>query len=201
MSRIGLALLGAALTPAMAFADIGAAPEGYNPAFDTTVSLPSFQLGPDDGAAESVTFSVSLTGSNPIIGMTFSGAFNEIFSNTDAYASDMRLDVLAPSGAMFSIGGFGFEGAPNAWEFQGGMSADSGLYSSTHWQTEGGGTLFGPGETVGGVWQFTFSNTFGTQTQHDWSDVYVTFHSIPTPGSMALIGMAGFVTHIRRRKR
>ncbi len=201
MSRLSLIILTTAALPGLASADIGAAPEGYNSAFDVVVSLPSFQLGPDDSATESTSFTVNLSGGQPVIGMTFSGFFDEIFANTDAYASDMRLDVLAPSGASFSVGGFGAEGAPNSWEFQGGMSASAGFYSSTHWQTGAGGLMFAPGESIGGEWTFILSNTFGTQTRHDWSDVSVTFHSIPAPGSLGLIGTAGLVTMMRRRKR
>lgn len=201
MSRFGLAMMISAALPVLAAADIGDAPEGFNPAYDVVVSLPDFQLGPDDSATESTSFTVDLSGSQPVIGVTFSGFFDEVFANTDAFASDLRLDILAPSGAMFSVGGFGAEGAPNPWEFQGGMSASTGVYSSTHWRTEAGGTLFGPGETVGGEWTFMFSNTFGTQTGHDWSDVSVTFHTIPTPGSLGLVGTAGLISMLRRRKR
>lgn len=201
MSRCGLVMLASLAAPLAAVADVGGPPEGFSPAYDVVVSLPDFQLGPDDSATESASFTVNLDGAHPVIGVTFSGLFSEIFSNTDAYASDLRLDILAPSGAMFSVGGFGFEGAPNPWEFQGGMSAGAGYYSSTHWQTEAGGTLFGPGETIGGEWTFILSNTFGTQTRHDWSDVTVTFHSIPSPGSLGLIGTAGLVSLMRRRQR
>lgn len=199
MTRIGLVILTGLALPTAAVADIGAAPALHNCAHDVVVHFDDFQLGPDDTPGESVTFTHMLQFEHPILGLTFSGWFDEPDGHDDGWASDMRLDILAPNGAMFSIGGYGAERAPNDWEFQGGMGAEPGYYVSTHWQTESGSAIFDALESMSGVWQFTFSNTFGTMNFHNWSNASLTFHMIPAPNGLALVACAGLAAMRRRR--
>lgn len=185
----GLLVLAAAATAA-------AGDLGYDPALDEKLDIPTFGLADD----ESVTFSFDLPeNGNPVVGFSFSGTVSGI-SGTSTWASDTVLRIDAPGGGNVTAGGFNF---PNDldWDFDGSGSTDDGTYASgPHLVDRLGDPLFGGGTPKGGTWSFTFTQSFGVADQTvSWEGVSIVLHKIPTPGALALLGLAGLAGRGRRR--
>lgn len=172
----------------LAFA-AGATAGMHNPALDQTLDVPDFQLA-GDGSLFSHTVDVA-PNNNPVVGFTFTADW---FGDGGAWASDMQLTITAPDGESFVAGGFPSPGGENDWDFQGSGSAAPGAYTSTHFPA-----AWVDGVSKDGIWTFDFLNTFGAATSHDFSNVSITLHKIPTPGAVGLFGIAGLAGARRRR--
>ncbi|HRQ65498.1 MAG TPA: MBG domain-containing protein [Xanthomonadaceae bacterium] len=91
-------------------------------------------------------------------GLHFHGTVSGIGGGS-TWASDLRMDVVGPSGSEFAVGGFN-NPAPVLWDFNGSGSTHDGTYSSTH---EGiFASLLGDFTADAGTWQFEF--------RHDWTN-------------------------------
>ncbi len=151
-------------------------------------------------SGESVTVTANISSNVGFAGFTFAGVFVDETGGT--WASDTRLDVVAPDGQTYSIGGFGTDSADNDWDFQGGQSSDDGAYfhgiGGDGWDGDGNfDTVFSPPVTMAGEWSFTLTQQFGAAT---WKGVNITLHAIPAPGALALLGLAGLAGAGRRRR-
>jgi hypothetical protein len=189
-----------ATAAACCMASAAVADSGWNPNLDEIIVInggESFFLA----SGESITFDVEFEANdNPVIGFSFAGVWQ---GGGGAWASDTRLDITAPDGTSIFRGGFPAPGGGNDWDFQGGQSAPDGAYS------HGQGSPFGDGDpdfafdkiSKGGVWSFTFLNTWGTA---DWKGVVIVLHKqeaiTPAPGALALLGLAGLAGVSRRRR-
>lgn len=173
---------------------------GWDPSLDEVILINGGEAF-TQSSDESMTFEVTLDSNpNPVIGFSFAGVVQGI-EGTATWASDTRLDIIAPDGTSHSIGGFGQDDTED-WDFQGSQSTDDGLY------THGLGSEFGDGEpdfvfdkiAKGGTWSFTFTQTFGTDVT--WKGVSINLHkqaALPAPGAIALLGLAGLAGTRRRR--
>jgi len=182
-----------ALTVGTTFGLAGAAmADQHDPALDQVLEIPDFTLGPEPD-----TFSYIAEiepNNNPVVGFTFQGDWTA--TDGAPWASDTRLDIFPPDGQTgFSVGGFGGDQGEAEWDFQGPDSADPGTYTSQHFPD-----AWADGITKGGEWEFLFTNTFGTTTGHEWTNVTITLHKVPAPGALALLGMAGVIGCRRRRR-
>jgi hypothetical protein len=179
------------------------ADSGWDPALDEAILInggESFSLG----ALESITFEVQLASNpNPVIGFSFAGVIQGI-SGTAAWASDTKLEIVAPDGTMYDIGGF-TNASANDWDFDGSQSTNDGLY------THGLGSTFGDGEPAfvfdkiakGGTWSFTITNDWSGAPEITWKGVSILLHkqsAVPAPGALALLGLAGLAGARRRRR-
>jgi uncharacterized protein (TIGR03382 family) len=152
---------------------------------DDVISFPTFTLF----GGESITFTVELPPNNKTVtGFSFTGHFDDL-ANDASWASDLRLDILAPDGQDYAIGGF--DNPSNLWDFDGPGSDGDGVYSH-----DGHGTF---DNAPKGVWTFKFTNDWGPSGGHTWSDVVITLHKVPAPGALALLGVAGLLGGRRRR--
>jgi hypothetical protein len=179
------------------------ADSGWDPSLDEVIVInggESFSLA----ALESITFEVELDSNpNPVIGFSFAGVIQGI-SGTAAWASDTKLEIVAPDGTMHDIGGF-TNASDNDWDFDGSQSTDDGFYA------HGLGSPFGNGEpdfafdkiSKGGTWSFTISNDWGGAPDIVWKGVSIVLHkqaAVPAPGALALLGLAGLAGARRRRR-
>jgi serine protease AprX len=143
----------------------------HAPELDETLTLPAFTLAPWDNSTASAMAGQASRGH--VVGFSYSGTVSGI-SETGAWASDMALNVVAPDGRVFSVGGY--ETGYPPWDFQGGSSGNDGTYRSTHVGSE----VFGlEGAPDHGIWGFEFNNTWNFGMQ--WSAVQVTLHKSPLP--------------------
>lgn len=114
-----------------------------------------------------------------VIGFRFSGQAGGV-SGSNSQASDTCLEVRAPGGERFTVGG-SVGATPGCgerpWDFQGEASADDGSYQSEHALAFAGGT------TDQGEWRFRFSNdwTGSTATDIHWTDATITLLKTPWP--------------------
>ncbi|HRP62960.1 MAG TPA: PEP-CTERM sorting domain-containing protein [Phycisphaerales bacterium] len=190
-----------AIAASCCFASTAVADLGWDPNLDQAFILNGGQ-GFTLVGGQSITFEVWVDPNpNVVIGFSFAGVISGISGNA-IWASDTRLDIVAPNGATYDIGGFGAGGSPNPWDFQGSQSTNDGLYSHGH------GSPYGDGQPAfvfdkipkGGLWSFTFTQTFGT-TPVLWKGVTIVLHKqVPAPGALALLGLAGFIGTSRRRR-
>jgi hypothetical protein len=148
------------------------------------------------------TYSQSVSLDNdglPVGGFSFAGNFTDL-GDSGTWASDTRLDIVAPDGSSYSIGGFGAGAGDNDWDFQGAGSSDNGSYfHGIGGELNGGDGKpdFGLGSIPrSGEWTFTLTQTFGSAT---WKGVAITLHKVPAPGALALLGLAGLAGARRRR--
>lgn len=190
-----------AATAAICTTPVALADGEWDPALDEVLLInggEEFTLS--DG--ESITFDVDVAeNGNPVIGFSFAGVVSGISGNA-TWASDTRLDIVAPDGSTHAIGGFGQDDTAD-WDFQGSQSTEDGTY------VHGLGSDFGDGQpdfvfdkvNKGGVWSFTFTQTFGTDIS--WKGVSINLHKqagLPAPGALALLGLAGLAGASRRRR-
>jgi hypothetical protein len=174
---------------------------GWDPALDEPILINGgepFSLV----ALESITFEVELgANNNPVIGFSFAGVIEGI-SGTAAWASDTRLDIVAPDGTSYDIGGF-TNPSDNDWDFDGGGSTNDGLYIHGLGSPDGDGQPAFVFDKIakGGIWSFTFTNDWSGAPEITWKGVSILLHkqSIPAPGVLALLGVVGLAGSRRRR--
>ncbi len=117
-----------------------------------------------------------------VVGFTFDGYYNYTHS---FFATDARLDIFGPGGFHHAVGGYdNYSGNP--WQFGDGEG------QKTH--TEAIGPV-----NANGDWTVRIVNDWSSSSGHNWSDLTVTLHMVPAPGSLALLGLAGAAA-IRRRR-
>lgn len=195
---LALAAAAAICTSPMALAD-----SGWDPSLDEVILINGgepFSLA----ALESNTFEVFVEpNNNPVIGFSFAGVIQGI-SGSAAWASDTKLEIVAPDGTTYDIGGF-TNPSDNDWDFDGSQSTEDGLY------IHGLGSPFGDGQpdfvfdkiAKGGVWSFTFTNDWSGAPVITWKGVSILLHkqaALPAPGALALLGLAGLAGARRRRR-
>jgi hypothetical protein len=190
-----------AASAALCLSTAAVADLGWDPDLDEAIVINDgtpFTLG----ANQSITFNVQLA-PNPdvVIGFSFAGIWE---GAGGAWASDTQLTIVAPNGMTVMRGGYPAPADPAQWwDFQGGFSAPPGVYS--HGQGGEGPNADGmpdwafPKIEKGGMWSFTFLNTYGTAT---WKGVVIVLHKqpVPAPGALALLGVAGLAASGRRRR-
>lgn len=125
-------------------------------------------------------------------GFTFSGDFldNPANPTTASWASDLQMELTAPSGETYLIGGFTNPSAA-LWDFDGSGSNGPGTYAHD------GSGAFAPANSVGS-WTVKLTNDWNSASSYQvWDNIVVTL--VPAPGAMALLGMGGLVATRRRR--
>ena len=149
-------------------------------------------------------------------GFTFTGAVSGIML-TDSSAADLRLDITAPDGQTFSVGGSGQLSGDHSWNFT--APTLDGVKSQTF-----GSPPFLSTDAPG-TWGFTFVNAWSNATSPmNWTNVLIDLHLaagseqvgggdtpdegssivVPAPaavwGSLALLGLLGVAGVVRRRR-
>lgn len=133
------------------------------------IEIPVDPFGPL-GGSETVATQAAIPGSpQRVVGLSFEGTVSGISGN-DSWASDLRLVLTGPGGAVYEVGGA--DNLVNPWSFQGSRSTEDGTYSDTQLGTFEYAQL-------GGTWTLEFSNDFGQSPETmSWSDVVVTLHAV-----------------------
>ncbi len=134
-------------------------------------ALEDFQVLPAQQGGEPIVRFGPVFVTGPVAGVQFNGTITGI-NESPNWASDLRMEVISPSGAIFDVGGY--QNLTNPWFFQG--APIDGTYTSTHFETATGAPIFGADGTPGfGIWTFRFSHDFPseTSTPMHWSDVSV----------------------------
>lgn len=105
------------------------------------------------------------------------------------WASDTALTIKTPDGQSVKIGGFDGDSDLD-YDYQGGVSADPGVYMS--------GPHFGwiDGGAATGVYTVTVEQDFGIGI---FNDITVHIGRVPAPGAAALLGLGGLAAFRRRR--
>ena len=133
---------------------------------DAPLFVTDFVLDP--GQVHQEPFWLDRAASSRVTGLSFSGEVEGISAGS-TLASNLRMDVMGPSGSSFAVGGFD-NAAPVSWSFDG--ASDDGLYFSLHVgifdSLGGGGTL------DHGLWELDFRHDWAASAQTMfWSDVIV----------------------------
>ena len=103
-----------------------------------------------------------------VTGFNFEGTVSGITGDPEGvWASDLRMNVTAPAGATFDVGGFGGGAAPNGWDFDGSGSATDGTYTSSHPNAFFGGT------DLEGNWTFEFVHTYAPGAAMTWDPIII----------------------------
>lgn len=113
-----------------------------------------------------------------------------------AWQADARLIIRdSANNVVFDVGGFGSAAGPVAWSATSGPSFPA---NSSDPQPIDTGASFGA--TAGGTWSYEIVNSFTANAPTDvinWNNVVLQI--VPSPASMALLGMGGLVALRRRR--
>jgi hypothetical protein len=117
-----------------------------------------------------------------------------------SWASDVLLTITSPTGSGVIIGGLS-SGNDHDWDFQGNVSDAAGHYADTVAASENN-FLWTSDPQPGGDWTLTFLNDWNSSSAStlNLGNVVLTFYLIPTPGSLALLGVAGLIARPRRRR-
>jgi subtilisin family serine protease len=156
----------------------------YQPELDEVLAVPDFSVSgsADGGPVETFLLPGGVLSTGSVVGFTFAGSVAGIDQSEDR-ASDLRLDLISPAGVGFAVGGF--SSPSNPWQFQGSGSSSDGHYVSSHFNTDHGTPIFGPGGVSDqGAWTLNFNHDWNSQqagTMH-WSGVEVTLHKITPAG-------------------
>ncbi|MCH7848398.1 MAG: hypothetical protein IIB53_08550 [Planctomycetes bacterium] len=133
----------------------------------------------------------------PVVGFRIDFDYVNIFDDS-SWASDLEMKLTTPGGQVTVYGQESFNGGDPfgpqdfVWDFDGVDSQPSGSYTSTH--------LLWHDNPIpkGGDWNFMFAETWDGGTEYN--NLTITLLKIPSPGALALIGVAGLVAPRRRRR-
>lgn len=126
------------------------------------LSVPPMSLA-GGGATQSHIMEVDPAMPGRVTDLSFRGT---VELETDSWASDLRMELISPSGDRFEVGGFNALSVP--WAFQGVSSSLDDIYASHHADPFGA-----DGTTVAGTWSLSFSNDFAGGGRMDWHDVEI----------------------------
>ena len=118
----------------------------------------------------------------------------------NSWASDAQVVVSAPTGEVWTVGGFtNLPLADQEWSFQGGASDGPGHYGSD------GADIFLPwvADPIDlGLFNVTFTNDWlGDGNPNLYANTQIRFYKVvPGPGALALLSLAGLVRRRRRRR-
>ena len=138
---------------------------------------------------------------NPFLVVGFRIDFDYVDEPDDSsWAQDLELKLTTPGGQVIIYGqldpnnNFGdpFGPSDEGWDFEGIGSNLSGPYTSTHL------TWHDNPIQKGGDWNFMFAEVWDGGTEYN--NLTITLLKIPSPGALALIGVAGLVAPRRRRR-
>jgi uncharacterized repeat protein (TIGR01451 family) len=155
--------------------DLDAAGAGYRLLFraaagalEEALEIEGFSLAANQSASRVVA--AGLENRALVRGLRFTGTVTGI-GNSSTYASDLRMDVVGPSGSTFAVGGFN-DAAPVPWDFQGSGSTADGTYTSSHELIFD--SLLGEYTADAGDWSFSFRHDWaGSSSVMSWSQVSV----------------------------
>lgn len=133
----------------------------------------------------------------PVVGFRIDFDYVNIFDDS-SWASDLEMKLTTPDGQVTVYGQDSFNGGDPfgpqdfVWDFDGVGSQPSGHYTSTH--------LLWHDSPIpkGGDWNFMFAETWDGGVE--FNNLTITLLKIPSPGALALIGVAGLVSPRRRRR-
>ena len=134
-----------------------------------------------------------------VIGFRIDFDYDDQFQDS-SWAQDLELKLTTPDGQVIIYGqldpgnNFGdpFGPSDEGWDFEGIGSDLSGPYTSTHF------TWHDDPIQKGGDWNFMFAETWDGGV--GYNNLTITLLKIPSPGALALIGVAGLVAPRRRRR-
>ncbi|MCZ6857332.1 MAG: hypothetical protein O7F70_04980 [Gemmatimonadetes bacterium] len=133
----------------------------------------------------------------PVIGFRIDFDYVNIFDDS-SWASDLEMKLTTPNGQTLVYGQKEFNGGDpfgpqdDIWDFDGPDSQPSGFYTSTHFPWHDNPIQ------KGGNWNLMFAETRDGGVQ--FNNLTITLLKIPSPGALALIGVAGLVRPRRRRR-
>ncbi len=133
----------------------------------------------------------------PVIGFRIDFDFVKVIADS-SWASDLEMKLTTPGGQITVYGQESFNGGDPfgpqdfVWDFDGVGSQPSGPYTSTHlvWHDNP--------IPKGGDWNFMFAETWDGGVEYN--NLTITLLKIPSPGALALLGVAGLVSPRRRRR-
>jgi hypothetical protein len=153
---------------------------------------------PNGGAPVTITITEPANG-QLIKGWAIEFDYKE-YPDSISWASDIQMTITSPDGSVFTVGGLS-SARDCDWDFQGSVSDDPGHYADTI--DEPGNNFPWKNKLQSkGEWTLTFLNDWKSKSASTlcMNNVVFTFFKIPTPGSLALLGLAGLVARPSRRR-
>ncbi len=157
-----------------------------------------FAVHPTDTPSKVFNFDLVLDENGmPVIGFRIDFDYVNILDDS-SWASDLEMKLTTPNGETLVYGQKSFNGGDpfgpqdDIWDFDGPDSQPSGFYTSTHFPWHDNPIQ------KGGNWNLMFAETRDGGVQ--FNNLTITLLKIPSPGALALIGVAGLVSPRRRRR-
>ena len=157
-----------------------------------------FDVHPTDTPSKVFNFDLVLDeNGQPVIGFRIDFDYVNIFVDS-SWASDLEMKLTTPNGQTLVYGQKEFNGGDpfgpqdDIWDFDGADSGRSGPYTSTHFPWHDNPIA------KGGDWNFMFAETWDGGVEYN--NLTITLLKIPSPGALALSGVAGLVAPRRRRR-
>lgn len=104
-----------------------------------------------------------------------------------SFPGDMKVDLFAPDGQYFSVGGF--DTYVQGWDYVNYGNGNTYEYNSGQFNN-----------APKGYWYIRLTNDWASSSESMYGSGLIIFHKIPAPGALGLLGVAGLLAAPRRRR-